>query len=157
MKRRLLIFMTALILLVISPLSHGQKQVEIKKMSSQLNATLEALMAAWENINQMRERVPEREWLPVNNAMAQIERASDSNGLVRLIALIASNMRDPRDYQTVLSHLKISCDGAKRAGDAAVQSINTNVVLITSSALIAEFIKARDLIQSLRSTPLCAA
>jgi hypothetical protein len=71
------------------------------------------------------------------------------------MAQIASVMTAPGDYQAVLRFLKITCKTSKKVGDAAVQSINRSVVRITSSALIAEFTKSRDLIQSLGTTPLC--
>jgi hypothetical protein len=155
MKRTLFVAITALSLIGITPLCSAQKQADMQGFSSKLESTLVKLDAIYLNINDMIEGLGELEYGAANNAENSIERTASKYNLVWFTSMIAGGMIDARDYKIVLGNLKISCKAAKITGDRAVQSINKNIVRITSNALIAEMTKARDLIQSLSVTQLC--
>ena len=155
MKRTFLILMIGLSLFSASQICSAQKQADMERLSSQLDGELTKLDAASQNILDMLRGLSEAQYLPASTAYAAIEDASNRYYLVSNNAAIATVMLDQRDYQRVLKFLKISCNSAKKTSDRAAKAVNSTLVRLTSSALIAEFTRARDLIQSLSSTPLC--
>ncbi len=140
----------------IVPPTYAQRQADIGKLASNLDSALVALETTDSNINDMALGVPESEFLPVSGAQRQIERTTAHYRAAWKDAEIASVMVDSRDYRRLLQVLKLTCRNAKKSGENTVQIINKTLVRVTSSALIAELSKARDLIQSLQGAPLCA-
>ena len=145
-----------LVLFGLSPLAHAQKQEEIPQMYSRLQAPVQALSAMAGNIDEMAENIPDRERARVDLFVDKIDAAVTRYSHILVIAQIASAMLDSQDYQSVLKALKSQCNFAKKIDDIAVGGMDRAIARVTSRALISELSKARDLIQSLRGTPLCA-
>ena len=99
--------------------------------------------------------VPDREYLAVRGVTTALSTVNSFMLLVQTEASIYTVMVDPRDAAVVLSALSRGCYSLRRMVESAVESANSSLPRITSTAVVQEITKARDLVGEIGDSRLC--
>ena len=155
MRRHLIALLATLVGLCGSTRIEAQNARAVDAAVESLSSKANSLSTTNQNLVEMLASLDDRDRAQVDLFLTNM---SDTNGYINtllMVAYIYPQMVDQRDATTVRRYLSLACGALSKSADRTSASGNKILPKLSSSALIQEVTKGRDLVVQLGQSDLC--